>query len=213
MQRAPAACSYRLGSTQPRAAARRCRACRQAFLRLLLRVGHQLGVFNCRPMRRRFLGLDPGVGRSDIRRANTREQHLEAKGQLAKGEKVGHACRAATLVLGSRGAASSNLAKRGLSVLQPPSVPSAALVGVPCSRVDTHWLAIAQRVCCRRAAGRCSASSMSACWWLLVQTRSGGCAAEGWRAVWHAHAACPLVQVCAAASSAWCASWPPRACL
>ena len=39
-------------------------------------------------MRCRFLGLDPGVGRSDIRRANTREQHLEAKGQLAKGEKV-----------------------------------------------------------------------------------------------------------------------------
>ncbi|KAI7845460.1 hypothetical protein COHA_001010 [Chlorella ohadii] len=36
-----------------------------------------------------FLGLDPGVGRSDIRRANTREQHLEAKGQLAKGEKAG----------------------------------------------------------------------------------------------------------------------------
>lgn len=40
------------------------------------------------PMYRRFLGLEPGVGRSDIRRANTREQHLEAKGQLAKGEKV-----------------------------------------------------------------------------------------------------------------------------
>ena len=35
-----------------------------------------------------FLGLDPAEGRSDIRRSNTREHHLQAKGQLAKGEKV-----------------------------------------------------------------------------------------------------------------------------
>lgn len=37
----------------------------------------------------RFLGLDPDQGRPHLTNVNTREQHLMAKGELEKGQKVG----------------------------------------------------------------------------------------------------------------------------